>query len=67
MPLARMVWQLGILVCDVYDCIDTAVIGSHELAVAREVGLDRHELQPDPKLIQPKDPYQDIEDVPFGP
>ena len=64
MPLSEMCWQYGLLVCQVYDCIDTAVTGSHELAVARAVGLDRKELQPDPKLTHPKDPTQDIEDVP---
>jgi hypothetical protein len=65
MPLDQLEWQFGLLFCTVYNCLDTAVQGSHEFAVAREVGRQRNELTPDPKLIHPKDPLQDIEDVPF--
>jgi hypothetical protein len=65
MPLSEMVWQLGLLVCNWSDCIDTAVVGSRDLAVARAVMVDRKELQPDPKLIHVKDPMLDLNDVPL--
>lgn len=66
MPFSQMRWQLGLLVCSWSDCIDTAVVGSRNLAVARSVQIDRHELQPDPKLYQVKDPQQDLNEVPFS-
>lgn len=54
-PLAKMQWQNGILVCNVTDCIDSMIIGQRDMAVAREVGVDRHELEPDAKLVNPSD------------
>jgi hypothetical protein len=52
-PLARMKWQNGILICSTLRCIDTAIIGSRDINVAREIGIDRHELVPDVKLTTP--------------
>lgn len=52
-PLAEMRWQNGILICSTYRCIDTAIIGSRDLAVSKAVSIDRHELQADPKLTTP--------------
>jgi hypothetical protein len=52
-PLSRMRWQNGILVCDVNRCIDTAIIGSRDLSVDKQIGVWRHELEPDPKLTTP--------------
>jgi hypothetical protein len=67
MPLGIMRWQYGLLVCDWTDCIDLAVVGSRDLAVARAMTVDRHELQPDPKLYDVKDPAMDLNDVPYSP
>jgi hypothetical protein len=66
MPLEEMVWQYGQLFCQWSDCIDTAVVGSRDLAVVREVAVDRKELQPDPKLYTVKDPNLDLNDVPWS-
>jgi len=52
-PLAEMRWQNGQLYCFTYNCVDTAIIGSRDLNVARAVAIDRKELQPDPKLVEP--------------
>jgi hypothetical protein len=65
MPLGEMRWQYGLLVCQWSDCIDTAVVGSRDLEVARQVAIDRHELQPDPKLVEVGDPTTDLDAVPF--
>jgi hypothetical protein len=67
MPLSEMSWQYGLLVCQWSDCIDTAVIGSRDLAVARAMTVDRKELQPDPKLYNVKDPAADLNTVPYSP
>lgn len=48
-----MKWQNGILVCDVYQCVDTAIIGKRDIDVAKAVAVWRHELEPDPKLTTP--------------
>lgn len=58
-PLSKMRWQNGILVCSVNNCVDTAIIGSRDINVARAVGINRHELEPDPKLTQPIDRKND--------
>lgn len=50
-PLAEMAWDNGILTKQV----DTAIIGSRDVAVARAVAQDRHELTPDPKLVEPSE------------
>ena len=54
-PLSRMRWQNGVLVCATYDCVDTAIIGSRDINVARAVSVYRHELEPDVKLTNPTD------------
>jgi len=66
MILAEMRWQYGLLICEWSDCIDQAVVGSRDLAVARAMTVDRHELQPDPKLYNVKDPASDLNDVPYS-
>ena len=43
-PLSMMAWQNGVLVCSPTNCIDTAIVGSYELNVARAVSINRHEL-----------------------
>lgn len=51
--LADMRWQNGILVCNWSGCVDTAIVGSRDLNVAREVAVNRKEMQPDEKLVNP--------------
>lgn len=65
MPLSIMRWQYGLLICQWSDCIDTAVVGSRDLEVARQIQVDRHEFEPDPKLTNVPDPGADLNDVPF--
>lgn len=48
-PLAEMAWDNGVLTKQV----DTAIIGSRDIKVARAVAIDRHELIPDRKLTEP--------------
>lgn len=48
-----MIWQNGLLVCSNTNCIDTAIVGSRDLAVAKAISIDRKELTPDPKLVHP--------------
>lgn len=62
-PLSKMVWQNGILICSTEKCVDTAIIGSRDLNVARAVGIYRHELEADPKLTQPIARKNDQSDV----
>lgn len=62
-PLSHMAWQNGILVCKDNRCIDTAIVGSRDLAVERQVSIWRHELEPDPKLINPIGRKNDQADV----
>jgi hypothetical protein len=50
-----MRWQNGILVCSGTDCVDTAIVGSRDINVARAVAIDRHEMMPDPKLTEATD------------
>lgn len=52
-PLTEMRWQDGALLCITNRCVDTAIIGSRDLAVAKAVALNRHELEADPKLTTP--------------
>jgi hypothetical protein len=63
MPLAKMTWQNGILVCSVDDCIDKEIIGQHELNVSREIAIYRHELEPDKKLTEPVERKNDATQV----
>ncbi len=53
--LADMRWQNGVLVCYNSNCVDTAIIGSRDINVARQVQVWRHELEPDKKLVNPVD------------
>jgi hypothetical protein len=64
MPLEELEWQAAQLFCRWSDCVDTAIVGSRDLAVARQVAIDRKELQPDPKIYQVKDPVLDLEQEP---
>jgi hypothetical protein len=52
-PLTMMRWQNGLLVCGPSGCIDTAIVGSRDLNVARQIAVYRHELEPDQKLTNP--------------
>jgi len=52
-PLSAMRWQNGILTCTGNNCVDKAIIGSRDIAVARAVAVYRHEMEPDPKLTNP--------------
>lgn len=65
-PLSKMDWQNGILVCHPNRCYDKGkmpIVGSRELAVARQVAIWRHELEPDPKITSPIERRQDAVDV----
>jgi hypothetical protein len=62
-PLSNMIWQNGILICAHNKCVDTAIVGSRDIRVAREVGVWRHELEPDPKLVNPTSRKDDLLDV----
>ena len=61
--ISTMIWQNGILVCKGTDCIDTAIIGSRDINVARAIAVWRHELEPDKKLTEPVDRKNDQNDV----
>ena len=65
-PLADLTWQYGLLLCTWTDCLDSAVVGSRELEVVRQVAIDRKELQPDPKLYEVPDPKRDLDIVPYS-
>jgi hypothetical protein len=52
-PFSKLKWQNGILVCTTENCVDTHIIGSRDIAVARALAVYRHELEPDPKLVNP--------------
>jgi len=58
-----MIWQNGILVCNVTNCIDTAIVGSRDLNVARAVAVNRHELEADVKLTSPTERMADQNDI----
>lgn len=62
-PLSEMRWQNGILVCNTYRCIDTAIVGSRDLNVARELAINRKELQADEKLTNPVNRKNDQTEV----
>jgi len=67
-PIEAAQWDNGLLVCartdGLYCKADGAINGSLELRWAREVGRDRQELVPEPKLINPVDPALQIETIP---
>jgi hypothetical protein len=62
-PLGRMKWQNGILVCDANNCDDTAVVGVRDMNVARAIAVDRKEMLPDRKLVDPTDRKVDQDDI----
>lgn len=57
-PLEDMSWDDGLLVCNWEK--DGAINGSFEFRTAIEASRDRRELVPDPKLINPTDPSQQL-------
>jgi len=61
-PIADMSWDNGLLVCN--DEKDGAINGSFEFRMTREVSRDREELVPDPKLINPVDPFSQLDTLP---
>jgi hypothetical protein len=64
-PLSDMRWQNGIIVCHTYACVDTSIIGSRDLAVAKALAIPRDELVPDKKLTNPEDRRADEMQVLF--
>jgi len=60
-----MVWQNGLLLCNVTGCIDKAIVGSRDINVARAVAVTRHELEPDAKLTNPTERRIDVNDILF--
>ena len=62
-PLSKMIWQNGVLVCSPTNCVDTAIIGTRDLNVARATAIYRHEQEPDPKLTNPIDRKNDQNDI----
>lgn len=57
--LSEMQWQNGQLFCKQTNCVDTAIVGTRDLNVVRQISSDRKELQPDPKLTNPTDRRND--------
>lgn len=60
-----MVWQRGLLLCP--DCIDYGnngfpLIGQREAAIIAAFEIPSTELQPDPKLSEPSEVTNDIDD-----
>jgi hypothetical protein len=58
-----MQWQNGLLLCNYFGCVDTAIVGTHDLRVAQAVSIDRKELQPDQKLVSPAERKVDQTEV----
>jgi hypothetical protein len=61
-PVDDMSWDDGKLVCNWAK--DQAINGSFEFRTAIEAAKDRHELVPDPKIINPVDPSQQLFNLP---
>jgi hypothetical protein len=61
-PLSDMSWDNGLLVCN--DEKDQAINGSFEFRMAQEASRNREELVPDPKLINPVDPFTQLDTLP---
>jgi hypothetical protein len=61
-PIEDMSWDNGLLVCN--DEKDEAINGSFEYRIAIEASKDRRELVPDEKLINPVDPFSQIDSLP---
>ena len=62
-PLSHMRWQNGLLVCQDTNCVDKAILGKRDVDVDRALSIDRHELEPDPKLTTPIERKNDQLDV----
>lgn len=62
-PIEECSWDAGLLVCKVYNCKDRDVNGSFEFEMSRQCSIDRQELTPDPKLVNPVDVLSQIEHV----
>ncbi len=62
-PLSEMKWQDGKLVCYTYNDVDRNVNGAFEMAIANVTSQNRHELEPEPKLVTPSDPFGDIQQI----
>jgi hypothetical protein len=62
-PIEDCIWQAGLLICKMYDCQDRNVNGAFEMEEVRQVSQDRQELVPDPKLINPSNPQDDINHI----
>jgi hypothetical protein len=60
-PISLMRWDNGLLVWK--DYADRDVNGSFEFKISKEASLDRQELTPDVKLINPVDISMQIEHV----
>jgi hypothetical protein len=61
-PIEDMSWDNGLLVCN--DEKDVAINGSFEYRMTQEASKDRQELVPDKKLINPVDPFSQIDTLP---
>lgn len=67
-PIEKAEWDFGRLVCartsGLYCAADQGVNGSLELRWAREASLNKHEREPEPKLVNPTDPVSQLEALP---
>lgn len=67
-PISLMEWDGGLLVCSavsgLYCSADGAINGAFELRTAKEAGINKHEWEPEPKLINQTDPAQQLENLP---
>jgi hypothetical protein len=67
-PIALAEWDAGKLVCSkssgLYCSADGKIQGSVELRQAREVAIDKHEREPEPKLVNPADIGAQLEQIP---
>ena len=61
-PISDMSWDNGLLVANPEK--DVAINGSFEFRMAREASRDRQELVPEPKLIHPIDPFNQLSTLP---
>ena len=66
--ISEMEWQRGLLLCKRRNCIDTgelALVGSRDMAIAKAIEVPTHELEPDPKLVNPDMGTAGNEDIIF--
>jgi hypothetical protein len=63
-PLEQMEWDSGLLVCTMYcGGRDKMIRGALEMAWAREASQDRRELVPDQKLLNPRDVWDQLNQI----